>query len=115
MLLIGGLVNRLGLRRIVRRLGQLVLGFVGGLVLQLTACGGLGFGHSGIDGVVALLAPLIYLGGHVGRLEAGLGLNVDRFLDKFAPAIKLSTTLFYLGCHRRLEPFAKESDESRLF
>ena len=34
---------------------------------------------------------------------------------QFAPAIEFSTTLFYLGCHRRLEPFAKESDESGLF
>lgn len=99
----------------MRRLGQLFLGYVGGLVLRLTACGGLGLSHSGTDGVVALPAPLISLGGHVGRLEAGLGLNVDRFLDQFAPAIKFSTTLFYLGCHRRLEPFAKESDESGLF
>ena len=66
-----GLVNRLGLRGIVRRLGQLLLGVVGGLVPRVTACGGLELGHSGIDGLVASSAPLIHLAEHGGRLEAG--------------------------------------------
>ena len=93
----------------MRRLGRLILGFVGGLVPQVTACGGLGLGHSGMDGVVTLPAPLIYLAEHGGRLEAGLG------LCEFVLAISFSTTLFHLGCQRRLEPFAKDLDESGLF
>ena len=99
----------------MRRLGRLILGIVGGLVPQVTACGGLGLGHSGMDGVVTLPAPLIYLAEHGGRLEAGLGLCVDCFFDEFVLAISFSTTLFHLGCQRRLEPFAKDLDESGLF
>ena len=99
MLLIGGLVNQLGLREIVWRLGRLVFGFVGGLVPRVMTWGSLGIGHNGMDGMFALPAPLIHQTEHEGRSEAGPGLCVNRLLDQFVPAIKFSTTLYHLGFH----------------
>lgn len=47
-------------------------------------------------------------------LETSLGLRVNGFLNKLVPAIELSSVLFHLGLDRRLESFAKETNQGGL-
>lgn len=64
---------------------------------------------------IAFGAKLIHLTANERKLEAGLGLGVNCFLDQLIPAVEFSPALFHLGLYQLLESLIKKSDESGLF
>lgn len=50
-----------------------------------------------------------------GGLESSICFGVDCLIEQPTPVAELSTALFHLGYDRWLGPFAKKSDEDKLF
>lgn len=76
--------------KFVWRLGWLVLGLAGGLVLRIRACKGLELDHNEMSSEFASRVPLVYSAEHREGLEAGLGLYTDRLFDQIVLAIEFS-------------------------